>query len=154
MPRHHLGSGRRQVIPEDWSAHHRGVVNGTHTATVTLRRPGSTGGTFDRNSGTYTGATPYAAYYTGLARIQVMPTVGSDQVRAVAEQDVSTLAYTVLLNDAVDGVQLKDVITVADVDDNGDQDLIGAELIVSSIESGSLHWERKLVAILDLETDS
>lgn len=159
MLRHHTGSGRRRVIPADWSAHHRQVLDTTRTATVTLRRPGGTAGTFDRDLGEWVGGSANAPYYGAgatepNARIQVMPTVGSDQVRELVEQDVSTLAYSVLLDDAVDGVQLKDVLTVTGMDDNGDQALIGQDLVVASIESGSLHWERKLVCILDLETDS
>lgn len=149
MQRHHVGSGRRTVIPADWSAHHRGLLAGTRTATVTLRRPGGTPGAFDPNTGTST-STPFAAYYTGPARIQVLPS--NDQVRMAGEQESSTLGYQVTLDHEVIGVQLDDLLTVTAVDDNGDDELVDRELTVQSIERGSLHWERRLLCTDDLET--
>lgn len=152
MQRHHTGSGRRKVIPADWSAHHRGVLDTTRTAAVTLRHPGGVGGTFNRTTGKYADQTPNPAYYTGSARIQVTPANERDQL--AAEQEVTTLPYAVMLDDAVVGIQLDDILEVTAMDNNGDQALVGAEMLVSSIQSGSLHWERRLVCTLDLETPS
>lgn len=154
MQRHHLGSGRRSVIPEDWSGHHRPALAGTRTATVALRRPGGTPGAFDPVTGTRP-STPFPAYY-GLgisepnARIQVLPS--NDQVRLAGEQEISTLGYQVTLDHAIDGIQIDDLVTVTAVDDNGDQGLVGRELRVESIERGSLHWERRLLCSDNLET--
>lgn len=149
MQRHHTGSGRRAVIPPDWSAHHRQVVDETHTATVTLRRPGGTRGAFDRASGTYP-MTPNAVYFTGPARIQVL--ADTAQVALVAEQESSSLRYAVMLDHAASGIQLDDLCTVTAVDDNGDASLVGRDLTVESIARGSLHWERRLICTDDLET--
>lgn len=149
MQRHHTGSGRLQVIPTDWSEHHRGVLETTRTATVQIRQPGGTAGTFDPATGTRT-VTPNTAYYTGLARIQVLGS--AEQVREVAEQQVSSMAYAVTLDHSLVGVQLDDLVRVLVVDDNGDAELVGRDLTVHAIERGSLHWERRLLCSDDLET--
>lgn len=154
MQRHHNGSGRRTVITEDWSAHHRPILAGTRTATVTLRRPGGTPGSFDPVTGT-TPVTPFPPYFGSLsdepnARIQVLP--ANDQVRLAGQQEVSTLGYQVTLDHEVDGIQLEDILMVVAVDDNGDADLVDRGLIVQSIERGSLHWERRLLCTDNLET--
>lgn len=149
MLRHHNGSGRRVAIPEDWSDHHRPVLAGTHTATVTLRRPGGTPGAFNPTTGTYP-STPFTAYYTGAARVQILNP--AEQERLAGEQEVSTLRYSVTLDHEVTGVQLDDLCRVTVVDDNGDTELVGRDLVVESIERGSLHWERRLVCTDNLET--
>jgi hypothetical protein len=149
MQRHHTGSGRRAVIPADWSAHHRPVFDTTHTATVTLRRPGGTQGAFDPATGTW-GNTPATAYFTGPARIQLLS--DSEQNRMAGEQEVSTLGYAVMLDHAVTGVQIDDVLKVTAVDDNGDTGLVNRELSVEAIVRGSLHWERRLLCTDTIET--
>lgn len=149
MQRHHTGSGRRPAIPADWSTHHRPVLSGTRTATVTLRRPGGTPGTFDPEAGTRP-TTPFEAYYTGEARVQVLP--ASEQDHLTGGQEVSTLGYAVTLDHEVTGVQLEDLCTVTAIDDNGDPELIGRDLVVEAIQRGSLHWERRLLCTDDLET--
>jgi Family of unknown function (DUF6093) len=151
MQRHHVGSGRRDVIPADWSAHHRPVLSTTHTATVQLRRPGGVRGAFDDATGTWA-LTPFEPYFEGAARVQVMP--ADEQQQTTGEQQVSTLGYAVMLDSDVTGMQLEDVCTVTAVDDNGDAWLVGRELLVKSIESGSLHWERRLLCSDNLETAS
>ena len=158
MQRHHNGSGRRTVITEDWSAHHRPVMAGTHTATVSLRRPGGTPGVFDPVTGTFP-STPFAAYYTGPARVQKLSLGGAEQIRLAGDQEVSTLGYAVMLDHTLEdtetfgtAVQLDDVCQVTEVDDNGDETLVGRELIVGAIERGSLHWERRLLCTDNLET--
>lgn len=154
MQRHHTGSGRRTVIPHDWSAHHRDLLAGTRGATITLRRPGAVKGPFNPATGKYP-MTPNAPYY-GLgatepnARIQVLP--GADQERVAGEQEITTLGYAVMLDHAVSGMQLGDVVTVTAMSDNGDPWMVARQLTVDSIESGSLHWERRLLCTDNLET--
>lgn len=147
--KHHIGSGRRTVIPTDWAEHHRPVVHATHGATITLRRPGGIKGAFNPSTGKYD-FTPHPVYYEGPARIQVMAT--QDQAAVVGGQEVTTLAYAVQLTHDVDAIHLEDIAAVSDMDDNGDLDLVARELIVRSFESGSLHWERRLICTLNLET--
>lgn len=149
MQRHHNGSGRRTIITAAWSAHHRPIVAGTRTATVTLRRPGGTPGAFDPVTGTRP-STPFPPYYTGAARVQVLPAAEQDQL--TGEQEVSTLGYAVTLDHEVAGVQVDDLCTVITVDDNGDAELIGRALVVEAIQRGSLHWERRLLCTDDMET--
>lgn len=152
MQRHHNGSGRRVVIPADWSAHHRPVLAGTHTATVTLRRPGGTPGAFNPTTGAFP-VTPFAAYYSGPARVQKL---APEQTRLAGEQQVSTLGYAVMLDHTLEdiptAVQLDDLCQVTEVDDNGDETLVGRDLVVGAIERGSLHWERRLLCTDNLET--
>lgn len=138
-----------RVIPEGWAAAHRPVVDATHGATISLRRPGGTPGTFDPETGTKP-ITPFDPYYTGPARIQVLPAL--EQERVAGEQEITTLAYAVELTHDVTGMQLEDVLTVTAMDDNGDADLVARELTVRAFESGSLHWERRLICTLNLET--
>lgn len=149
MQRHHTGSGRRRVIPADWSAHHRPVLAGTRGATVSLRHPGGTQGAFNKTTGKYD-YTPSSAYFTGPARIQVLP--GDEQERVAGEQQVTTLGYAVMLDHAVDGMQLGDVVLITAMADNGDEWMVDRELTVTSIEGGSEHWERRLLCTDNLET--
>lgn len=151
MRRHHTGSGRRSVIPPAWSAHHRPAANSTHTAIVELRRPGGTPGDFDRETGTPT-VTPHAPYYEGPARIQLLPS--ETQEVDAAEQEISLTRYAVMLDAAVTGFALEDLCQVTAVDDNGDTWLVGRELTVYAFESGSLHWERRLLCTDSLETQT
>lgn len=139
-----------QVIPDGWSAAHRPVVNKTHGATVSLRRPGGTPGDFDPETGTKP-VTPYDPYAADqAARIQVLPAL--EQERLAGEQEITTLAYSVELDAGLSGVQLGDLVAVTAMDDNGDADLVGRELTVRGFETGSLHWERRLICTLNLET--
>lgn len=150
MQRHHTGSGRRTVIPEGWSAHHRPALASTHSATVELRHAGGTPGTFDRETGKWTGGTSITPYFTGPARVQILP--GAEQEAIAGEQEVTTLGYAVMLGHALAEMQLTDLAKVTAVDSNGDTWLVGRELTVTSIESGSLHWERRLLCTDNLET--
>lgn len=151
MIRHHRGSGRRTTIHRDWSEMYRPVTEGTRTATVTLRRPGGTRGAFDTTTGTYPiTATP--AYYTGKARIQM---VSDSEAKVVtADQQVTTLVYRVMLDHLVSGVEVEDLVTVVAVEPNGDASLISRVLTVDAIVWGSLHWERHLMCVDDLERQS
>lgn len=149
MLRHHVGSGRRAVIPADWSAHHRAVFDSTRDATVALRRPGGTQGSFDSGTGTW-GNTPATPYFTGPARIQVLS--ATEHAALAGEQEVSTLGYAVMLDHELIGVQIDDVLTVTGMDDNGDAELVGRSLSVDAVVRGSLHWERRLICTDTLET--
>lgn len=127
------------------------MLETTRTATVTLRAPGGTPGTFDPATGTRP-STPFGAYYTGTARIQSLAGTGGEVDRLVAEQQVSTMDYAVTLNSAVTGVQLGHLVRITAVDDNGDTTLVGRDLTVEAVLRGSLHWERRLLCTDDLET--
>lgn len=148
MERHHTGSGRQRVIPEDWAAHNTPVVLGTMTATVELRHPGGTPGAFDDETGTRA-STPHAPHYTGGARIQVQPILGGD--RTTGEQRVTVVGYLVVVErNASTGTQVDDILKVTAVDDNGDPALVDRELRVTGVAYGALTWERDLSALDDL----
>lgn len=137
-----------RVIPVDWSAHHRPVVADTWTATVTIRRPGGTQGAFDEATGTYP-VTPYAAHYSGKARIQVQPIFSGE--RDAAGQVVSVAGYLVVVDLATsDETKVDDVVKITAVDTNGDPSLVNRELTVSGVARGSLVWERDLTCLDDL----
>ncbi|WP_210651341.1 DUF6093 family protein [Nocardioides sp. SYSU D00065] len=149
MRRHHTGSGRRSVIPADWSAHHRPAANDTHTGTVQLRHAGGIRGTFDKTTGTWS-TTPHPPYYAGPARIQLLPSE-TQEVEA-AEQQVSLARYAVMLDADVTGFALEDICKVTAVEGNGDAWLVGRELTVYAFGGASLHWERRLLCTDSLET--
>jgi hypothetical protein len=148
MLRHHVGSGRRGPIGNEWARAYRTVANGTHTCVVELRRPGGTRGVFDPVTGTW-GTTAAEAYYTGKARVQMIS--DSDLKRISADQQISALFYRVSLDHNVVGTELGDRVTVLSIDDNGDPDLVGRTLKVDTIVRASLHWERQLVCVDELE---
>lgn len=150
-PNQAVGRPNTPVIPAGWSAHHRPAANSTHTATVQLRRPGGTTGAFDRETGT-TPVTPHTPYYEGPARIQILPS--ETQEVDAAEQEISLTRYAVMLDAAVTGFELEDLCQVTAVDANGDPWLVGRDLTVYAFESGSLHWERRLLCTDSLETQT
>lgn len=148
MLRHHVGSGRRAVIPSGWSAHHRAVTEGAMTATVEARRPGGTEGAMNPATGERT-VTPFAPHYTGKARIQIVPMFGGDT--ETAGQQVTTAGYLVTVKLAgSDGWKVDDLVKVTAVDANGDPTLVGRELTVTVVARGSLAWERDLRCTDDL----
>lgn len=147
MLRHHVGSGRRPVIPATWSSHHRGVVEATQTATVTGRREGATQGPLDPETGKRE-TVPHAPHYTGPARVQVL---ASDRDVDAAGQQLSTRTYLVTVTlTSSDEWKVDDLVKVTAVDDNGDPSLVGRDLTVTSIARGSLVWERVLTCTDDL----
>lgn len=145
MQRHHPGSGRRPVIPSDWSAHHRPVVEGTFTAEVEIREPGGTPGPRDPGTGVVP-VTPHAAHYADGARIQVAPVFSAE--RDSAGQEITVAGYLVVVNrDTSAQTEVGHVVKVTAVDDNGDPALVDRELTVSGVAYGSLSWERDLICI-------
>lgn len=148
MQRHHTGSGRQRVIPTDWSAHHQPAVLGTMTAAVAIRHPGGTPGAFDEETGER-GTTQHDPHYTGQARIQAQPVIGTD--RTTGEQKVTVAGYLVVVSrDASAATQVDDVLKVTAVDANGDPALVGRELRITGVAYGALTWERDLTALDDL----
>lgn len=147
MRRHHAGSGRRSVIPPDWAAHHRPVVAGTFTATVEIRHPGGTPGTFDSTTGTRP-LTPHVPHYGAgaripNARIQILPSMGAD--RETGAEQVVVASYLVVVDLAASAaVKVGDLVRITAIDGNGDQVLIGRDVTVTRVASGSLAWERDL----------
>lgn len=147
MERHHTGSGRRTVIPADWSAHHRGAVLGTMTATVEIRHVGSSGA-IDPETGKRT-STALDAHYTGGARVQAQPAMGSE--RESAAQQVTIAGYLVTVElEASEACKVGDVLKVTAVDDNGDPALVGRQFRVDAVTYGSLAWERDLIVLDNL----
>lgn len=150
MDRHHTGSGRRPVVPPDWAAHHRPVSAGAMTATVEIRPAGGTPGAFNDTTGKRDPATPFAAHYTGPARIQPQPVLGTQQTIS-GGQEISSLTYLVAIELAgADGCKVGDLVKVTAVDDNGDPTLVDRTLTVEGVARGSLSWERDLVCTDDL----
>lgn len=125
------------------------MLAGTRDATVRLRKPGGTQGEFDPATGTYP-VTPYAPYFEGPARIQVLANQAQEQ--ATGEQEVSQLRYAVDLDHTVTGYRLEDECEITAMTDNGDLDLVDRVLIVEAFEHGSLHWQRRLICVDNLET--
>lgn len=144
MRRHHTGSGRRSVIPVDWSAHHRGIVEATFTGECEIRRPGGTPGVFDPVTGT-TPVTPHPVHYAGGCRVQVLPAL--EQEAVTGGQEVTTLGYRITVAyDAAAQLAVDDLIKLTALDDNGDPTLVGRTLKVRSFARGTLAWERDIYA--------
>lgn len=146
MLRHHTGSGRRSVIPADWSAHHRGVVRQTWTGGCTIHHPGQApaSGTLDPESGEYPPAAAAAAHFTGACRVQVQLTTGQSES---AGEQVTVAGYLVVVDQSADAVKVDDVVTITRVDDNGDPTLFGRRLTVTGVARGTLTWERDLTCV-------
>lgn len=142
MKRHHTGSGRRSVIPTDWSAHHRGIVEQTLTAACEIRPSGSTPGIFDPATGTRPNV-PHPAHYSGACRVQVLPAI--EQEAVTGDQEITTVGYRVTIgHDTATQLDVDDLVKITAVDDNGDPTLVGRTLKVQAFTRGSLTWERDL----------
>lgn len=147
LPRQSVGRPGTPVIPADWSAAPRIVMEGTRTAAVALRHPGVATGAFDPATGTYPGAQE-AAYWTGTARVQAAPTFVD---RDAADEAITARAYLVTVEleaDDPDGeLRLGDLVDITGGDANIDPTLIGRSLTITSVARGSLAWERDLLCV-------
>lgn len=151
MQRHHIGSGRRSVIPPGWAVHHRPVAAGAMTASIAIRPPGGIPGEFDETTGRRGPTVPLPAHYTGPARIQSQPVFGTREAVS-GGQEISTLTYLVAIElEGADGCKVGDLVKVTAVDDNGDPTLVDRTLTVAGVARGSLSWERDLLCIDDLD---
>lgn len=131
------------VIHPRWEEHHRPVADGTHTATITFKRP-SGPPVFDDTTGTTT--QPTATVFSGPCRIQELGR--GDQITIAAGQRITDRRYQVSLSITASDLQLDDIGTV---DTANDPSLPGRPLRVIDVQRGSLTFERNLICIDDLE---
>ncbi|WP_248582597.1 DUF6093 family protein [Nocardioides sp. InS609-2] len=141
MKRHHTGSGRRAVIPDDWAAHHAPVAEGTMLdGTIALREPGTVqtwSDELERNV-----ATPKTPYFTGGCRIQAL--TGQARVIAVAEDDETIADYLITVPRDVEPLE-GHLARVTAVDDAV---LINRTLRVERVVRGTQRFERDIFCTL------
>lgn len=130
------------VIPTGWAEAHQPVVEGTMTATVTLREPGGTQGPFDETTGTYP-LVPHPPYATVPCRVQAVHTMA--RRINVAEDVLTVVGYLVTIPAALTGVRPGHLAAVTD---SSDPDLDGLVLNVDDVVLGSLRFERDLFCSL------
>lgn len=149
MRRHHTGSGRAVVLPDDWAAHHAQVAEGLMTqATISLRKPGGTGSHFDAGVG-HTVTTPFPPFAADVpARILALTEVRVPPADAVDDQ-IRIIGYRVSIprGHAEADLLPSAVITVITCD--GDLLLEGRELEVSDVVRGTHLFERDLICTLN-----
>lgn len=146
MPRPTRSYGRpgTPVIPADWQASHAAVAVGTMTATVSLRKPGTTS-VFNEDTG-QTEYTPLPAYTTGQpARIQAYRATAIDRAKDVADETLRVTGYLVTLPWAV-SVDEGDLV---DVSSCTDPELAGRSLLVIDLVRGSLRFERDVFCTIN-----
>jgi hypothetical protein len=144
--RHHTGSGRRRVIPEDWGRNHAPVAAGTRNAVVTLRRPATTEWDPDAADGRgATVTTPGAVYASQVsARIQAQINRSHNDT-TTAEETVTVPPYLVTVDHDLqphDGDEVQ-VVTCA-----GDPTLVGQPLRIDHVLRGTERFERDLFCTL------
>ena len=149
MRRHHTGSGRAVVIPDDWAASHAQVAAGFMTAaTVSLRKPGGTGSHFNAGTGR-TETTPFPPFATNVpARILAM-TEGQVPPTDAVDDQIRILGYRVSIPRSHAEVDLlpNAIVTVLTCD--GDPLLVGRELQVTDVVRGTHLFERDMFATLN-----
>jgi hypothetical protein len=132
-----------RVIPADWEAHHRPVLETTWTATITFRRFTGTS-THDPNTGST--SRDSIVVYSGPVRIQHHETTSAGSVIAGA-QKVTIHDYQVSGPVEMD-LQRDDFGTV---DTCNDPTFIGRELTVTDVQRGSLLFQRDVICTDDLQ---
>lgn len=141
MLRHHTGSGRSKVIPDDWAAHHETVVLGTLRGLVDLREPGTVQAwnpATEQND-----LTPKPPYYSDVpARILALS--GQARVLQLADDTEVIADYLVVVpaDKVVSGGHL------VDVTDSEDPALNGRTLRVEKAVMGTERFERDLFCTL------
>lgn len=140
--RHHTGSGRRTVFPDDWQANHAAVITGTLSATVTIGDPEAATEVFNDTTGT-TDVTPAGVLYTGPADIASIS--GSSVVEVAAELE-STRSYQIVLPVDVAGIKSHHVVHVVD---SPDPMLVGRNLGIDTTQLGDRRFSRVLHATLN-----
>lgn len=141
MERHHVGSGRRSVIPDDWAAHHQGVAEGTMRGRVNIRVPGTTqtwNPATEQND-----LTPKAPLYSDVpARVQAL----SGEARTVQlADDTEVIADYLVVIPADKVVAGGHLVDVADTEDPA---LTGLTLRVEKAVLGTERFERDLFCTL------
>lgn len=142
MRRHHTGSGRRLVIPLDWSATHAVVMTDTYESSVTITSPGSATRVFNDSTGS-TDTTPGSSVYTGVASLVL---VSDPQLVQVVEQAAPTTLFQLLLP-----FEVATVLTgfIVHVDDSPDPMLDGKDLNVVGTFRGDRRFARVFNVVLD-----
>lgn len=140
MPRPRVGYGRpgTTVIPGQWAENLRPVAEGTMTASIKLRHPGTIKGAFDDATGTYT-QTPNAAYATTRCRVQAM--ANQADTTQTGEDTVTVAGYLLTVPATTPEVRVGDVGVVTG---SGDPQLDGHTIRVGDVVRGSLLVERDL----------
>lgn len=139
-----VGNGRpgTTVIPDGWEAAHAPVLAGTRTATVSLRKPGSTRQwNPDTQSTDTVPLTPYAPDVA--ARIQVVPT--QERTVEVAGGTTHVRDYLVTLDPALLPVD-EDLV---DITACSDPALVDRTLRIVDVVRGSLRFERVVYCTLN-----
>lgn len=150
MPRPRQAQGRpgTPVMPADWSAGHRPVVEAAFTASCEIRHPGGSSTSIDPVTG-QTVRTPFPAHYAGPCSVEILHAL--EQEALTGDQQVTTLGYRVTITfDAAPQLRVDDLVKITAVDDNGDPTLVGQALKVQSFARGSLAWERDINCVDDL----
>jgi hypothetical protein len=137
MNRHHTGSGRRRVIPADWATAHAGVAEGTHTATVEIRPPGSATA-FDAVTG-QTKTTAPEPTYDGPAAI--WPTTTGSEIVSVADDEVALRRYLVAITRGAAGITAEHRVKVTACSEAA---LVGRTLQISVVGHDSEGFETLL----------
>lgn len=140
-PQRAYGRPGTTVIPPGWAQGLRPVAEGTQTAVVEIRHPGTRQAWSDQLEQNV--EVPNAAYYTDTARVQALGTQARPVV-AVGDREVIA-QYLVTVPAAVTPTEL-DLVTVTS---SGDAALDGRTLLVVQVARGSLIVERDLFCTLD-----
>ena len=146
VPRPNRSYGRpgTRVIPADWETSHAPVAESTMTATVDLRKPGSTT-SFNEGTG-QTEYVPLAPYATAQpARVQAYRETAIDRTRDVADETVRVAGYLVTLPLA-SNPSAGDLV---DVTACTDPQLAGRTLLVVDTVRGSLRFERDVFCTIN-----
>jgi hypothetical protein len=141
-----LGRPGTPVIPPGWQQAHGAVAAKTMTATVDLRKPGSTTGFADRRT-TYTPNAPYATDQAARVQAQTSRAVQPGE-ELQAEEGLQVAGYLVTLTLARDVTEEPATGDLVDVTASDDPLLTGRTLKVSDIARGSLRFERDLFCTL------
>jgi hypothetical protein len=138
--RHHTGSGRRAVIPADWDAAHRPVVEGSLRGRVALRVTG----TRQVWTGTRNDLVPNEPYAADIpARIQAL----SGQARVIQLADDTEVIVDYLV--VIPARYAPKSGHLVDVTDSGDPALDGRALRIEKAVTGTERFERDLFCTLD-----
>lgn len=130
------------AIPIDWAQQHRPVAESTMTGATCEIRGADIIGNFDPDLGRRP-VTPGALVYPEAVPCRVVR-LDQPQVQSVAEQQVTTFDYLVVVPFLVPGPREGHMITITDADN---PDLLAVRLRVQAVVKGSHAWEIDLFAI-------
>lgn len=148
MRRHHTGSGRRTVFPDDWEAARAPVLEQFMLeAVVNLRKPGGVPVWNDTTG--MTDVTPYPPFALNVPA-DIQPITGGSPT-GVVDQQVWVLGYRIAvpLSATPTTAQLDEGVEVYVVSCVGDSMLVGATLHVNEVLRGTHRSQRVLIADLN-----